>query len=130
MTDNMSCSDAIQKGRERMKQKLNILAAFIALVLMLTGCAAGDKAERPSGSSPDSETSDKAERLTESSPDSEASDKAERLAEASLDSEAGDKVQRFAEASPGSGEAFTGIMLNKPLEAGNYAAVLYYDCFS
>ena len=98
MTDNMSCSDAIQKGRERMKQKLNILAAFIALVLMLTGCAAGDKAERPSGSSPDSE--------------------------------AGDKVQRFAEASPGSGEAFTGIMLNKPLEAGNYAAVLYYDCFS
>lgn len=114
MTDNMSCSDAIQKGRERMKQKLNILAAFIALVLMLTGCAAGDKAERPSGSSPDSEASDKAERLTE----------------ASLDSEAGDKVQRFAEASPGSGEAFTGIMLNKPLEAGNYAAVLYYDCFS
>ena len=98
MTDNMSCSDAIQKGRERMKQKLNILAAFIAFVLMLTGCAAGDKAER--------------------------------LAEASLDSEAGDKVQRFAEASPGSGEAFTGIMLNKPLEAGNYAAVLYYDCFS
>jgi hypothetical protein len=95
----MSCSDAIQKGRERMKQKLNILAAFIALVLMLTGCAAGDKAERPPGSSPDSEASDKAERLTESSPDSEASDKAERLAEASLDSEAGDKVQRFAEAA-------------------------------
>ena len=76
MTDNMSCSDAIQKGRERMKQKLNILAAFIALVLMLTGCAAGDKAERPSGSSPDSEAGDKAERPSGSSPDSEASDKA------------------------------------------------------
>ena len=46
MTDNTSCSDAIQKGRERMKQKWSILVMLIAFMLLLTSCGAGNKVEQ------------------------------------------------------------------------------------
>ncbi len=153
MTDNMSCSDAIQKGRERMKQKMSILVVFIAIMLLLTACGAGDTSERPAGSSPDVEAGDTVERFAEAS--SGSGESIDIPGYESLTLQAGSKSQSVYLQNPEKnaayfvmtltlengetlwkgkelypGEAFTDIKLNKPLKAGSYAAILHYDCFS
>ena len=136
-----------------MKQKRNIFAAFIALMLLLTACSTGDKAEQLAESSPDSEAGDTAERFAEAS--SGSSENIDIPAYENLTLQAGSKSQSVYLFNPEKnaayfvmtltlengemlwtgkalypGEAFTGIMLNKPLEAGSYTAILHYDCFS
>lgn len=153
MTDNLSCSDAIQKGRERMKQKLNILAALIALMLLLTACGAGDTAERPAESSSNSKAGDTVERFAETS--SSGGENIDIPGYEYLSLQAGSKSQSVYLTNPEKnaayfvmtltlengetlwtgkalypGEAVTSIKLNKPLKAGDYPAILHYDCFS
>ena len=153
MTDNLSCSDAIQKGHERMKQKLNILAALIALMLLLTACGAGNTAERSAKSSPDTKAGDTVESFAETSPS--GGESIDIPGYESLSLQAGSKSQSVYLSNPEKnaayfvmtltlengetlwtgkalypGEAFTDITLNKPLKAGEYKAILRYDCFS
>lgn len=153
MTDNMSCSDAIQKGHERMKQKLNILAALIAIMLLLTACGAGNTVERPAESSSNSKAGDTVESFAETSPGSGENIDIPGYEYLSL--QAGSKSQSVYLTNPEKnaayfvmtlklengktlwkgkalypGEAFTDIKLKKALKAGKYKAILRYDCFS
>lgn len=143
MTDNLSCSDAIQKGRERVKQKLIILAALLVLMLMLTACGAGDKAQRSAESSPVSESSSgsgenidipgyeylslqagsKSQSVYLTNPEKNAA-----YFVMTLKLENGKTLWKGKALYPG--EAFTDIKLKKALKAGKYKAILHYDCFS
>lgn len=136
-----------------MKQKLIILAALLVLMLMLTACGAGDKAQRPAGSSPDSKAGDTGERFAESSPGS--GENIEIPGYEYLSLQAGSKSQSVYLTNPEKnaayfvmtltlengdtlwtgkalypGEVFTDIKLKKTLNAGEYKATLHYDCFS
>ena len=130
----------IQKGREPMNRKTNILAAFLvlALALLLTACGAG---------------SDAVERFAEANPGSgeniaitgyeKLSFAAGKTAQAvnlknpaenactfvlTLTIEGGETLWTGESLSPG--EAFTRITLSRALDAGEYPATLHYDCFS
>ena len=119
-----------------MRQRLNILVLLIALMLLLTSCGAGDKAKQ----------GDTVERFAEAIPDS--GENIDIPGHASLIFQAGSKSQSVYLFNPEKntayfvmtltledgetlwtgkalypGEAFTGITLNKPLEAGDYAAI-------
>lgn len=136
-----------------MKQKMSILVVFIAIMLLLTACGAGDKAQRPAGSSPDSKAGDTGECFAETSSGSgenivipgyenltlQAGSKSQSVYllnpeknaayfVMTLTLENGETLWKGKELYPG--EAFTDIKLNKPLKAGSYAATLHYDCFS
>ena len=121
-----------------MKRKLNILAAFLVLALLLTACGAGG---------------DRVERFAEANPGSGAniaipgyetlSFAAGKTAQAvnlknppenactfvlTLTMEGGETLWTGEALSPG--EAFTRITLTRALDAGEYPATLHYDCFS
>ena len=142
-----------RKGGEFMKRKLCILAALSALMFLLTACNAGNEAKRRTESSPESVAGDTVERFAEANPD--GGESIDIPGYESLTLQAGSKSQRVYLFNPESnsayfvmtltletgetlwtgkplypGEAFTGIMLNKPLNAGDYSAILRYDCFS
>lgn len=136
-----------------MKQKLIILAALLVLMLMLTACGAGDKAQRSAGSSPDSKAGDTGESFAESSPGSGENIDIPGYEYLSL--QAGSKSQSIYLTNPEKnaayfvmtltlengdtlwtgkalypGEVVTDIKLKKTLKAGEYKATLHYDCFS
>ena len=123
-----------------MNRKSNILAAFLvlALALLLTACGAGG---------------DRVERFTEATPGSgeniaipgyeKLSFAAGKTAQAvslknpaenactfvlTLTLEGGETLWTGKALSPG--EAFTRIMLERALDAGEYPATLHYDCFT
>ena len=121
-----------------MKRKLNILAAFLVLALLLTACGAGG---------------DRVERFAEDAPGS-----GENIAipgYEKLDFAAGKTAQTVSLGNPAEnsctfvlsltlddgttlwtgkalapGEAFTRITLSKALDVGSYAATLHYDCYT
>ena len=121
-----------------MKRKLNILAAFLVLAILLTACGAGD---------------DKVERFAEANPGSGANIAIPGYEK--LDFAAGKTAQAVSLKNPAEnactfvlsltlddgtalwtgealspGEAFTRITLTKALDAGSYAATLHYDCYT
>ena len=126
------------KGRNHMKRKSNILAAFLVLALLLTACGAGG---------------DRVERFAEANPGS-----GENIAipgYEKLDFAAGKTAQTVSLKNPAEnactfvlsltlddgtalwtgealspGEAFTRITLSRALDAGSYAATLHYDCYT
>lgn len=120
-----------------MKQKLNILVVFIALMLLLTACSAGNTVERFAEANPGSgenidipgyenitlQAGSKSQSVYLLNPEKNAT-----YFVMTLTLENGETLWTGEALYPG--EAFTGITLNKPLEAGNYAAILHYDCFS
>ena len=136
-----------------MKRNLNILALLIALMLLFTACGAGNNADHIDEADPDSVAGDTVKRFAEAIPGSgESIDipgyenltfQAESKHQSvylfnpennaayfvmTLTLENGETLWTGKALYPG--EVFTGIMLNKTLDAGNYAAILHYDCFS
>lgn len=127
-----------------MKQKLSILVMLIAFMLLLTACGTGDTI---------GDAKDTVSRFTEANPGNgesidipgyesltlQAGSKSQRVYlfnpeknaayfVMTLTLENGDTIWKGKALYPG--EAFTDIKLNKPLDAGDYAAILHYDCFS
>ena len=136
-----------------MKRKLYIAAVFLVLMLLLTACVACDKAQNKAASNPDSYSGDTVVRFAEAT--SGSGDRIDIPGYASLTLKAGSKSQRVYLYNPENnsayfvltlllengetlwtgkklypGEAFTSIILNKSLTAGNYVAILHYNCFS
>ena len=121
-----------------MNRKLNILAAFLVLALLLTACGAGG---------------DKVERFAEADPGSGANIAIPGYEK--LDFTAGKTAQTVRLTNPpenacafvlsltlddgttlwtgealSPGEAFTRITLTRALPAGEYPATLHYDCYT
>ena len=121
-----------------MNRKLNILAAFLVLALLLTACGAGgDKVERFAEGSPGSganiaipgyETLDFAAGKTAQTVNLKNPPENACTFVLSLTLDDGTTLWMGEALSPG--EAFTRITLDKALEAGSYAATLHYDCYT
>ena len=121
-----------------MKRKLNILAAFLVLALLLTACGAGgDRVERFAEANPGSgeniaipgyEKLDFAAGKT--AQEVNLKNPAENACTfvLTLTLEGGETLWTGKALSPG--EAFTRITLSRALDAGDYPATLHYDCFS
>ncbi len=122
-----------------MKQKLDILAAFLVLALMLTACgAAGDRVERFAKAAPDSGENIAIpgyEKLSFAAGKTAQTVNLKNPAENACTfvltltlNESGETLWTGAALSPG--EAFTRITLSRALDAGEYPATLHYDCFT
>ena len=110
---------------------------LIAFILLLTACSAGDTVERFAEASPGSgesidipgytnltlQAGSKSQSVYLSNPEKNAA-----YFVMTLTLENGETLWKGRALYPG--EAFTDIKLNKPLDAGDYAAILHYDCFS
>ena len=122
-----------------MNRKLNILAAFLILALLLTACGAGgDRVERFAEANPSSGeniaipgyekldfSADKtAQTVNLGNPPENACTFVLSL---TLD-ESGETLWTGEALSPG--EAFTRITLKHALVAGEYPATLHYDCYT
>ena len=122
-----------------MNRKLNILAAFLVLALLLTACGAGgDRVERFAEAAPgsgeniaipgyeklDFATGKTAQTVNLKNPPENACTFVLTL---TLD-EDGTTLWTGKALSPG--EAFTRITLNRALDAGEYPATLHYDCYT
>ena len=126
------------KGREPMNRKPNILAAFLvlALALALTACGAGgDRVERFAESAPGSGENIAIpgyEKLSFAAGKTAQTVNLKNPPEnactfvLTLTLEGGEILWTGKALSPG--EAFTRITLNKALDAGEYPAMLHYDC--
>ena len=124
-----------------MDRKPNILAAFLvlALALLLTACGAGgDKVERFAEANPGSseniaipgyeKLSFAAGKTTQTvNLKNPAENACTFVLSLTLD-EGGETLWTGEALSPG--EAFTRIMLNRALDAGEYLATLHYDCYT
>jgi len=123
-----------------MNRKPNILAAFLvlALALALTACGSGgDRVERFAEAAPDSgeniaipgyeklnfEAGKTAQAVNLKNPAENAC-----TFVLALMLEGGETLWTGKALSPG--EAFTRIMLERALDAGEYPATLHYDCYS
>ena len=123
-----------------MNRKPNILAAFLvlALVLLLTACnAGGDRVERFAEANPGSGTNIAIPGYEKLSFAAGRTAQAVNLKNPpknactfvlTLMLEGGETLWTGEALSPG--EAFTRITLEKALDAGSYAATLYYDCYT
>ena len=135
-----------------MKHRYIFIAVLLALTFLLTACSAGNDAERQAESG-SAMAGDTVERFAEATPGSGENINVPGYEELTL--QAGSKFQKVYLFNPANnaayfvmtltlvsgetlwkgkalypGEAFTGITLRKPLNAGEYAAILHYDCFS
>ena len=121
-----------------MNRKLNILAAFLVLAILLTACGAGgDKVERFAEADPgsganiaipgyeklDFTAGKTAQTVRLTNPPENAC-----TFVLTLTLEGGETLWTGEALSPG--EVFTRITLTKALDAGSYPATLHYDCFS
>ena len=121
-----------------MNRKLNILAAFLILALLLTACGAGgDRVERFAEANPgsgeniaipgyeklDFTAGKTAQTVNLKNPPENAAAFVMTLA---LD----DGTTLWTGEALQPGEAFTRITLTRALDAGEYPATLHYDCFS
>ena len=123
-----------------MNRKLNIHAAFLALALafLLTACGAGgDRVERFAEAAPGSGENIALpgyDKLSFRAGKTEQSVNLKNPAEnactfvLTLTLEGGETLWTGKVLSPG--EAFTRITLNRALDAGEYPAMLHYDCYS
>ena len=121
-----------------MNRKLNILAAFLILALLLTACGAGgDRVERFAEAAPGSGGSIAIpgyEKLRFAAGKTAQAVNIKNPAEnactfvLSLTLDDGTTLWTGKALSPG--EAFTRITMNRALDAGDYPATLHYDCFS
>ena len=123
-----------------MNRKLNILAAFLvlALAMALTACGAGgDRVERFAEAAPDSGENIAIpgyEKLSFAAGKTEQSVNLKNPAEnactfvLALMLEDGETLWTGKVLSPG--EAFTRIMLERAMDAGEYPATLHYDCYT
>ena len=122
-----------------MNRKLNILATFLVLALLLTACGAGgDRVERFAEAAPGSgeniaipgyeklsfAAGKTAQAVNLKNP---AENACTFVLSLTLD-ESGETLWMGEALSPG--EAFTRITLTKALDAGEYAATLHYDCYT
>ena len=121
-----------------MNRKLNILAAFLVLALLLTACGAGgDRVERFAEAAPGSgeniaipgyeklsfEAGKTAQTVNLKNPPENACAFVLTLTLAD-----GEALWTGRALSPG--EAFTRITLSRALDAGEYSATLHYDCYT
>ena len=121
-----------------MKRKLNILAAFLVLALLLTACGAGgDRVERFAEAAPGSGVSiaipgyeklsfaadKRAQPVNLKNPPDNAC-----TFVLTLTLEGGETLWTGEAISPG--EAFTRITLERALDEGDYPATLHYDCYT
>ena len=120
-----------------MKQKLSILVMLIAFMLILTSCGAKDTVSRFTEANPGNgesidipgyesltlQAGSTFQKVYLFNPEKNAA-----YFVMTLTLENGDTIWKGKALYPG--EAFTDIILNKSLEAGDYAATLHYDCFS
>ena len=131
----------IQKGREKMKQKLKIILTFFLMIILIcsqTGCnSSGDKVDRFAEAAPGSganiaipgyeKLSFAAGKTTQNvrltNPPENACTFVLIL---SLDD--GETLWTGKAIQPG--EAFTRITLNRALDKGEYQATLHYDCYN
>ena len=120
-----------------MKQKLIIPVILIAFMLILTSCGTKDTVSRFTEANPgNGESIDIPgyESLTLQAGSTSQKvylfnpEKNSAYFVMTLTLENGDTIWKGKALYPG--EAFTDIILNKSLEAGDYAATLHYDCFS
>ena len=121
-----------------MNRKLNILAAFLILALLLTACGAGgDRVERFAAANPGSganiaipgyEKLDFAAGKTTQTVNLKNPAENSCTFVLSLTLEGGETLWTGEALSPG--EAFTRITLTRALDAGEYPATLHYDCYS
>ena len=121
-----------------MNRKLNILAAFLVLALLLTACGAGgDRVERFAEAAPGSGENIAIpgyEKLSFAAGKTAQAVNLKNPAEnactfvLTLTLEGGETLWTGEALSPG--EVFTRITLTKALDAGSYPATLHYDCFS
>lgn len=126
------------KGRNHMKRKSNILAAFLVLALLLTACGAGgDRVERFAEANPGSganiaipgyEKLDFAAGKTAQTVN--LKNPAENACTFVLSLTLDDGTTLWTGEALSPGEAFTRITLSKALDAGSYAATLHYDCYT
>ena len=121
-----------------MKRKLNILAAFLVLALLLTACGAGgDRVERFAEANPGSgeniaipgyEKLDFAAGKTAQAVN--LKNPAENACTFVLSLTLDDGTTLWTGKALAPGEAFTRITLSKALDAGSYAATIHYDCYT
>ena len=122
-----------------MNRKMKILAAYIALALMLTACGAGggDKVERFAEANPGSGENISIPGYEKLSFEAGKTTQAVNLKNPAenacvfiltLTLEGGETLWTGEALSPG--EEYTRIQLKKALDAGEYPAILRYDCFS
>ena len=121
-----------------MNRKMNILAAFLALMLLLTACGAGgDRVERFAEANPGSGENIAIpgyEKLSFAAGKTEQTVNLKNPAEnacafvLSLTLEGGETLWTGKALQPG--EAFTRITLSRALDAGDYPATLHYDCYT
>ena len=121
-----------------MNRKLNILAAFLILALLLTACgAAGDKVERFAEAAPGSGENIAIpgyEKLSFAAGKTAQAVNLKNPAEnactfvLTLTLEGGETLWTGKALSPG--EAFTRITLTRALDEGDYPATLHYDCYT
>ena len=121
-----------------MNRKLNILAAFLILALLLTACGAGgDRVERFAEANPGSgeniaipgyEKLDFAAGKTAQTVNLKNPAENACTFVLSLTLDDGTTIWTGKALSPG--EAFTRITLTRALDAGEYPATLHYDCYS
>ena len=121
-----------------MNRKLNILAAFLVLALLLTACGAGgDRVERFAEANPGNganiaipgyEKLDFAAGKTAQTVNLKNPPENACTFVLSLTLDDGTTLWTGKALSPG--EAFTRITLSKALDAGSYAATLHYDCYT
>ena len=121
-----------------MNRKMNILAAFLVLMLLLTACGVGgDRVERFAEANPGSganiaipgyEKLDFAAGKTAQTVN--LKNPAENACNLVLSITLNDGTTLWMGEALSPGEAFTRITLSKALDAGNYAATLHYDCYT
>ena len=121
-----------------MNRKLNILAAFLILALLLTACGAGgDRVERFAEANPGSGENIAIpgyEKLTFTAGKTAQTVNLKNPPEnactfvLSLTLDDGTTIWTGKALSPG--EAFTRITLTRALDAGEYPATLHYDCYT
>ena len=122
-----------------MNRKLNILAAFLILALLLTACggSGGDKIERFAEAYPGSGESISIpgyEKLSFAAGKTAQTVNLKNPLEnactfvLTLTLEDGETLWTGKALSPG--EAFTRITLTRALDAGEYPATLHYDCYT
>lgn len=121
-----------------MNRKPNILAAFLVLALALTACGAGgDRVERFAESAPGSGENIAIpgyEKLSFAAGKTAQTVNLKNPPEnactfvLTLTLEGSEILWTGKALSPG--EAFTRITLNKALDAGEYPAMLHYDCYT
>ncbi len=121
-----------------MKRKLNILAAFLVLALLLTACGAGggDRVERFAEAAPGSGANIAIpgyEKLTFTAGKTAQTVNLKNPPEnactfvLTLSLDDGETLWTGEALSPG--EEFTRITLNRSLDKGEYPAKLHYDCY-